>query len=152
MLLEKIPVQMTAAEFAAEFSHVAKTSDTVVFTETVAGGEMFYRLQFRGDKLAVLSFSVNGDFTQNAYDDLTVLLKSIIYSQKARGFTTAPQETGTLAWKELIESPLPDTGSPAERSIPVFHAGWDMPGTKAILSFSWTWPGQLALDYKEETE
>jgi hypothetical protein len=152
MLLEKIPVKMAAAAFAAEFSHIKKTSETVTLTETAAGGEIFYRLVFRDDRLSLLNLSINGDFTQNAYDDLTTLMKSIIYTQKSRGFTTAPQETGTLAWKELIESPLPDTGSPAERSIPVFHAGWDMPSTKAILSFAWTWPGQLALDYKEESE
>jgi len=67
--------------------------------------------------------------------------------QKGRGFATSPQETKTLAWKELIESPLPDTG---DRSIQVFTAGWHSAGTKAILNFYWTWPGQLNLEYREE--
>lgn len=152
MLLEKIPVRMSQADFAAQFAHVKVTNGAATFTEAVAGGEMFYRLLFKADTLASLHLSITGEFTQNAYDDLGVLLKSLIYLQKSRGFSSAPQETGTLAWKELIESPLPDTGNPADRSIRVFAAGWDIPGTKAILSFSWTWPGQLALEYKEDSE
>lgn len=152
MLLEKIPVRMPHADFAAQFAHVKMAGDAATFPEAAAGGELFYRLVFKEGILASLKLSIEGDFTQNTYDDLGVILKSLIYTQKARGFATAPQETGTLAWKELIESPLPDTGNPADRSIRIFAAGWDIPGTKAILSFSWIWPGQLALEYKEDSE
>jgi hypothetical protein len=152
MLLEKIPVNITDADFASQFQQIKRNGDTVTFTEAIAGGTMLYRLVFRNNRLSLLNLSINGDFTQDAYNDLSAILKSIIYTQKTRGFTNAPQETGPLAWKELIESPLPDTGSPAERSIQIFNAGWDIPGTKAILNFAWIWPGQLSLDYKEDSE
>lgn len=148
MLLEKITVKMAESQFAADFGHVKKKGDTATFTEAVAGGELFYRLVFKNGMLHSLQVSINGDFTQNTYNDMSAIVKSLIYVQKARGFNPAPQETGTLAWKELIESPLPDTG---DRTIQVFNAGWDIPGTRAILSFAWTWPGQLALDYKEDS-
>ena len=148
MLLEKIPIGMSAADFAAAFAQVKKSGDAATFTEAVGGGEVFYRLAFKGGKLGHLNLSMNGDFTESAYNDLSIIMKSIIYLQKGRGYPVAPQETKTLAWKELIESPLPDTG---DRSIQVFAAGWDSPVAKAILGFSWTWPGQLTLEYKEDT-
>ncbi|MBN8219692.1 MAG: hypothetical protein J0L53_02145 [Spirochaetes bacterium] len=147
MLLEKIPLGTSEADFLAAFAQVHQAGEVLTFTETLAGGEIFYRAKSKNGKLAQLSLSMNGDFTESAYNDLTVITKSIIYLQKSRGYPTAPQETKTLAWKELIESPLPDTG---DRSIQVFAAGWDSPEAKAILSFSWTWPGQLALEYKED--
>lgn len=152
MLLEKIPVKMKDADFVAAFPQVKQQGETATFTEAMAGGELFYRLVFKNSTLTLLNLSINGDFTQDAYNDLAAIMKSIIYSQNTRGFAAAPQETETLAWKELIESPLPDSGNAADRSIQVFTAGWDIPGTKAILNFSWIWPGQLALEYKEDSQ
>lgn len=133
MQLEKIPIGISEAEFGAAFTQVKKSGETATFTEAVAGGEVFYRLVFKGGRLGQMTLSINGDFTESAYNDLTAIMKSIIYLQKTRGYPTTPQATKTLAWKELIESPLPDTG---DRSIQVFAAGWDSPGAKAILSFS----------------
>jgi hypothetical protein len=64
----------------------------------------------------------------------------------ARGLGVPAEQTQPLAWKDLIESPLPETG---DRSISVLRAAWKTSAAKAIFSYAWTWPGQLILEYRE---
>lgn len=167
MLFVKIPYRMTAESFAREFPAspitAAKeknyTADKwpamqnksfATIHEPVSGGEILYQLTFDANILSILQLSIDADFTENSYKDLLTITDSIVKAQTTRGITAAPENSRRLAWKELIESPLPDSGRADGRFISVEKISWPLDNATAQLTFSWTWPGQLCLGYREE--
>ncbi len=167
MLFEKIPHRMTLAAFRENFPAgkitEPKQSDYdeslwadmklkffATFTENTSAGEILYQLTFRNEILSFLQLSINGDFNEDGYSKLAGVAREIIAVGALRGIGAPAEESPLLAWKDLIQSPLPDSGRPEDRFIPVLTAAWKPAGYKAALRYDWTWPGQLYLEYREE--
>lgn len=149
MLFAKIKHQMPVAEFREVFPQV-KIAQPTTFSEKLSGREIVYKLTFENDTLALLQVNLNGDFVESEYLDITAIALSLIEAQPARGIDAAAVESTLLPWKDLIQSPLPDSGKPDERYIEALGVSWPVLGWSITMSFTWTWPGQLTLEYREE--
>jgi hypothetical protein len=169
MLSKKITHGMNLSDFGAAMPQVAlldaqqKDYDASVwprmqnrkfasFSEHYANCEVLYKLTFAEGKLIFFQISANGDFNEEGYKQLAGLTEEVIASAEARGIAAKAKVSPLLAWKELIESPLPDSGNPADRYIAIGTAEWAMAGWSINLNFTWTWPGQLYLEYRETSE
>ena len=167
MHFEKIPHRMTLAAFRENFPTgkitAPKKSDYdesmwaemklnffANFTEETSAGEILYQLTFHNEVLSFLQLSVNGDFNEEGYTQLAAVAQQIIALSAARGTGAPAEQSPLLGWKALIQSPLPDSGRPDERYIPILTAAWHPEGYSASLRYDWTWPGQLYLEYREE--
>ena len=147
MRLHDLPLLLSREEFQKKFSDIILTpKNSAAFSEAITGGVIVYVLQFDAEKLTSFRLTVNEDFNEESYHNLSAATQQIIEAAAQRGFGKATNTTRYLAWKELIESPLPETG---DRSIAVVQSEWMNERAKANLSFSWTWPGQLLLEYSE---
>lgn len=169
MFFAQITHRMAITDFTAKFPQIRITlpqqkdyapslwsemqhKTFATFSEPTAGGELLYKLTFKNEILHFLQVSMNGDFTQEAHLAISAIAGQIVTTQSSRGIAGTREITPLLAWKELIESPLPDSGRPDERYIRVFSALWTVPDGRAQLSYTWTWPGQLYLEYREEKQ
>lgn len=167
MLFEKLRHQMTSQELAAlvpqdrlkpvqkpatgsNEAKADKSTATFTFNEPATGSELLHQMTFRDGKLSFLCVSMNGDFTQHMHVAMCAVANAICKAQQKRGIMAPAETSPFLAWKELIESPLPAADRSEERSIRIHSASWDVPGWNIQLNYSWTWPGQLYLTYREE--
>lgn len=167
MLFEKIPHRMTLTAFRENFPAgkvtAPKQSDYdeslwaemklkffATFTENTSAGEILYQLTFRNEILSFLQLNINGDFNEEGYTRLGAVAREIIAQAATRGLGESADESPLLGWKDLIQSPLPDSGRPEDRYIPVLTAAWKPAGYAAHLRYDWTWPGQLCVEYREE--
>lgn len=167
MFFPQIKHNMPIGEFQATFPHIKinlpqqKDYDAsmwpdmqhksfATFHEPTAAGDLLYQLTFREGVLISLHISFNGDFQKDTHQAISAIAGQIVTAQSSRGVLGAREIAPLLAWKELIESPLPDSGRPDERYIPVFSAKWQNAGWSIELNYTWTWPGQLYLQYREE--
>lgn len=147
MRLHDLSLLISRSEFQQKFAGVVLTpKNTAAFSEAITGGVIVYVLQFDAEKLTSFRLTVNEDFNEESYHNLSAVTQQIIQAAAQRGFGEAIHTTRYLGWKELIESPLPETG---DRSIVVVQNEWKNDKAKANLSFTWTWPGQLLLEYSE---
>ncbi len=167
MLFEKIPHRMTLAAFRENFPagkiteprqgdydeslwEEMKLKFFATFTEDTGAGELLYQLTFRNEILSFLQLNINGDFNEDGYTRLGAMAREMIALGPARGLGAPAEQSPLLGWKDLIQSPLPDSGRPDDRYIPILAATWNSPGYRASMRFDWTWPGQLCLEYREE--
>lgn len=167
MHLEKIPHRMTLTDFRKVFPagkiREPKQSDYdeslweemklnffANFTEDTSAGEILYQLTFRREILSFLQLNINGDFNEEGYSKLAGVAREIIALGALRDIGAPVEQSPLLAWKDLIQSPLPDSGRPEDRFISVLNATWKPDGYKVTLRYDWTWPGQLYLEYREE--
>jgi hypothetical protein len=148
MLFARIKHQMSVAEFRIEFPEI-KIAQPTTFSEKLSGREIVYKLTFENDLLSRVQINLNGDFTESEYLDITAIALSLIEAQAGRGIDATAVESTLLPWKDLIQSPLPDSGKPDERYIEALKVSWPVLGWSISLSFTWTWPGQLTLEYHE---
>ncbi len=147
MRLKEIPASITRQAFAEKFSDIPiNANGKASFSEPVSGGTVVYTLQFDADSLQTLILYVNEDFNEESHQNVLALTREIIALASKRGLGKPLEETPALAWKELIESPLPESG---ERLIVACRAQWKSEAATATLVYSWTWPGQLILEYRE---
>jgi len=145
--LSDIPIPLSRSTFTERQSDIPiNTNGKASFSEPVTGGTVVYTLQFDADSLKTLILYVNEDFNEESHQNLLALTREIISLAATRGLGAPLEQTNALGWKELIESPLPESG---ERSIAACRAQWKSQAASATLSYSWTWPGQLILEYRE---
>lgn len=147
MRLHDLPLQLSRADFNEKFPGVIITpNNTAAMSEAITGGVIVYVLQFDTEKLTSLRLTVNEDFNEESYQNLSAVVQEIMKTMPDRGYAAPVKTSRQLAWKELIESPLPESG---DRSIAAVSSEWNNGKSKASLTFSWTWPGQLLLEYGE---
>jgi hypothetical protein len=147
MRLGDISIPLSRSAFAGKHPDIPiNTNGKASFSEPVTGGTVVYTLQFNAQALQELILYVNEDFNEDSHQNLLALTREIVSLASTRGLGAALEETSPLAWKEMIESPLPETG---DRSIVACRARWANANTSASLVYAWTWPGQLILDYRE---
>lgn len=166
MHFEKIPHRMTLTAFREIFPagkiteqkksggdegipEELKLQFLANFTEVTSAGELLYQLTFRNEILGLLQLSLNGDFNEEGYTRLAAVAQEIIALAGMRGLGAPGEQSPLLAWKELIQSPLPEAERSEDRFIRVLAAKWKSDGCTAELRYDWTWPGQLSLEYKE---
>ncbi len=166
MHFEKIPHRMTLAAFRENFPagkitapkksggdagipEDLKQQFLANFTEVTSAGELLYQLTFRNEILALLQLSLNGDFNEEGYTSLAAVAQEIIALAGKRGLGAPAGQSSLLAWKDLIQSPLPEAERSEDRFIRVLAAQWKNDSCTAELRYDWTWPGQLSLEYKE---
>ncbi|MFO1527983.1 MAG: hypothetical protein U1F16_18570 [Turneriella sp.] len=167
MLFEKIPHRMALSAFRQNFPERKVTEPKpgdydeslwaemklkffATFTENTDAGEILYQLTFSKEILSFLQLSITGDFQETAYSNLAALAQQTIAAGNTRGIGSPAETSALLSWKELIQSPLPDSGRPDERYITILTATWKLPDYSAYLKYDWTWPGQLNVEYREE--
>jgi hypothetical protein len=147
MRLHDLPLNLSRSDFNQKFAKAIITpKNTAAMSEPITGGVIVYVLQFDAEKLTSLRLTVNEDFNEESYQNLAAVVHEIIKAMPARGYAAPVKTTRQLAWKELIESPLPESG---DRSIAAVSSEWNNGTAKANLTFSWTWPGQLLLEFSE---
>jgi hypothetical protein len=144
--LSEIPLAVSRADFTRQHPDIPINGNgKASFSETYPGGTIVYTLQFNAASAELILY-VNEDFNEDSHQHLLALAREIVSLASTRGLGAPLEESKPLAWKELIESPLPETG---ERSIVACRARWANAKTSASLVYAWTWPGQLVLDYRE---
>lgn len=149
---DAVVTQPEKKDYAESMWETMKGKNFATLHEKATGREVLYQLTFDNDALSFLQLNLNGDFIESEYLDLTAIALSLIEAQPSRGIDAAAVESTLMPWKDLIQSPLPESGRPDERYIEAFSVSWPQLGWNISLSYTWTWPGQLTLEYREEKD